>query len=596
MKTTALLVCVFLLIAANFLFNPENNLHLSYVKIPVKSDTQNQSRVINGILYFPYSSSSDVYLNTKTKHSSKNEAQQAPRKQYPAIILTSGVITRQARMFQLAKTLSHAGFVVLTYDSSPWLTELERISELKVVIDWIKKRREIDPERIGLLGHSMGANIAFGASLGDTNIKALVSLGMAIFPEPTLPLNLLQGIGLYDQAHSPYEMRQALIESVKGELSSHKNHHDINDIQNTKDIKDHLDIKDNDIINNNLHMQEVTLQEGKIYGDFKTKTARGLVISPISSHATELTDPIIIKATVNWFIKALSHNESFTRITNDLLLLDSGSQEQEKWINWIFAPFRFILCTGLILFFHLKYPKRHIMIIIGTSLIGILSFIQHNLSLHPILISLILGTIFGTAWNNKTSIKQDIMRGITFLIAAVSAYQASQLVSHLIFFIEDWRFLVWSPVFIFLEPFQFWHLALDAAGAEFQGWQFLFIFMGFMTIEAIYPGKITTTMIKIFKALVIPFKTFIFPCKISSTKKINISNRNISDKYKEVIALFILTVITAIFWKHILAQYHVDMDLLWKISRFIVTSILFPIFILHWFARIPIIKKFLVCD
>jgi uncharacterized protein len=97
------------------------------------------------------------------------------------IVLSHGYGGNQDELLPAADTLHQAGFTVFTYDlrgcgrSEGRVTfgALER-DDLSSVVDYLSSRPDVDPERIGALGFSMGAATTVMAAARDARIKAVV--------------------------------------------------------------------------------------------------------------------------------------------------------------------------------------------------------------------------------------------------------------------------------------------------------------------------------------------------------------------------------------------------------------------------------------
>lgn len=98
------------------------------------------------------------------------------------VVLTHGYGGSQDEMLPVADLLTHAGFGVLTYDSrgmggsqgSPTLGHLEQ-QDLTSAIDYVVSRPDVDPERIGAMGHSTGGATTVLAAASDPRIRAVVT-------------------------------------------------------------------------------------------------------------------------------------------------------------------------------------------------------------------------------------------------------------------------------------------------------------------------------------------------------------------------------------------------------------------------------------
>jgi uncharacterized protein len=98
------------------------------------------------------------------------------------IILASGYGDTQDQMLQIAEFLHHAGFSVLTYNSRArapsggqyvTLGAMEQ-KDVISVLDYAARRSDVDANRIGILGISMGGASAILAAAKDQRIRAVV--------------------------------------------------------------------------------------------------------------------------------------------------------------------------------------------------------------------------------------------------------------------------------------------------------------------------------------------------------------------------------------------------------------------------------------
>ncbi|MEW6323622.1 MAG: alpha/beta fold hydrolase [Acidobacteriota bacterium] len=145
----------------------------------------------------------------------------------PALVLVagSGPIERDGFVAgvpiigQLAASLVDAGFLVVRYDKrgvgqSGGRTETVTLSDyaedVRAILKWLERRKDVDKNRIGLVGHSEGALVALIAAERDKKVKALA---MIAAPSTTgAELILEQQRHLLDRAKTPDAERQAKIE------------------------------------------------------------------------------------------------------------------------------------------------------------------------------------------------------------------------------------------------------------------------------------------------------------------------------------------------------------------------------------------------
>jgi pimeloyl-ACP methyl ester carboxylesterase len=110
---------------------------------------------------------------------------------YPAIVLVpgSGLVDRDETVAgipifgQLAGQLADSGFVVLRYDKrgvgqsggrAETATLGDYAEDARAAIRWLGRRKDVDDDRVALLGHSEGAAVALIAASRDKRIKAVV--------------------------------------------------------------------------------------------------------------------------------------------------------------------------------------------------------------------------------------------------------------------------------------------------------------------------------------------------------------------------------------------------------------------------------------
>ncbi len=106
----------------------------------------------------------------------------------PAIVVAHGWSSNRSRVLRYALPLYELGYSILMYDArshgdsdyykTP--TGLQFRDDLLTAIDWLLRRADVDPSRIGVVGHSLGA---FGAVLAldaGAPISALVTDSMPV--------------------------------------------------------------------------------------------------------------------------------------------------------------------------------------------------------------------------------------------------------------------------------------------------------------------------------------------------------------------------------------------------------------------------------
>ncbi|MDZ7262441.1 MAG: alpha/beta fold hydrolase [candidate division KSB1 bacterium] len=126
---------------------------------------------------------------------------QATRPQHPAVLLLHGFTGHKAEthfMFtRLARTLCQNGFVVLRFDFAGSgdsqgefqdMTIMTELADARAALKFLRERPEVEGERIGLLGLSMGGCVAALLVGESTDVKSLVLWSAVAHPEEQFQL------------------------------------------------------------------------------------------------------------------------------------------------------------------------------------------------------------------------------------------------------------------------------------------------------------------------------------------------------------------------------------------------------------------------
>jgi dipeptidyl aminopeptidase/acylaminoacyl peptidase len=96
----------------------------------------------------------------------------------PAVIVCPGGNAKG--MFEvmewISSRLAAAGYLAITMswrDASPLNDPLD----IGAAMDWLRKRDDVDPERVGIMGISRGANAALRAAADDQRLRSVATLG-----------------------------------------------------------------------------------------------------------------------------------------------------------------------------------------------------------------------------------------------------------------------------------------------------------------------------------------------------------------------------------------------------------------------------------
>jgi hypothetical protein len=145
----------------------------------------------------------------------------------PAVVLLSGsgagdrdgIAAGVPTLGQLAGALADAGFLVLRYDKRGYgqtggraesATLGDLAEDVRVVVRYMSRRKDVDPKRIAVVGHSEGAWVALQAAAREDRIAAVVTLAAPAATGAELVLE--QQRHLLDQLQTPDAERQAKID------------------------------------------------------------------------------------------------------------------------------------------------------------------------------------------------------------------------------------------------------------------------------------------------------------------------------------------------------------------------------------------------
>jgi hypothetical protein len=153
----------------------------------------------------------------------------APAYKLPAIILVagSGPVDRDETVAgipvfaQLANSLADAGFLVVRYDKrgvgqsggrDESATIQDYAEDVRAVVEFLRKRKDVDPYRVALVGHSEGGLVALQAAAGAGQKKVTAAVLLATPGTKGGELVLEQQRYLLDKLKLPDEEKQSRID------------------------------------------------------------------------------------------------------------------------------------------------------------------------------------------------------------------------------------------------------------------------------------------------------------------------------------------------------------------------------------------------
>jgi len=114
----------------------------------------------------------------------------------PAVVLLHEIRGGPDQWDGLVPYLHEAGFATLAYKSRSSPMEAERMPDLVAALDWLRSRpRQVDPERIGLVGSSIGGSTTVLAMATDE--RPVADAAVALSPPDSSDIWALQDDGRY---------------------------------------------------------------------------------------------------------------------------------------------------------------------------------------------------------------------------------------------------------------------------------------------------------------------------------------------------------------------------------------------------------------
>jgi hypothetical protein len=222
-------------------------------------------------------------------HVPKDSVSSEPR---PAVVVTHGISSTKEMVDGISLELARKGIISLSLDlhghgdSEGHLSSNDTSLGLQAALSYIRSRNDIDPQLIGVVGHSLGAGAARVVSIND-DIWATVFIAGGLnshnqqgILNPNSPKNLLVAVGHHDVLFNIEELMQDL-----GPVFS-----------------------------------SVRVNPNIIYGDLSQGTARKVVVVP-TTHLLEPMDPRLISEVVTWFMYVFQLTEpDIVEDTNQIFL------------------------------------------------------------------------------------------------------------------------------------------------------------------------------------------------------------------------------------------------------------------------------------
>jgi dienelactone hydrolase len=210
----------------------------------------------------------------------------SPAQPAPGIVYAHGYQNNRETSDAYCLELARRGFVVLGIDAigrgnsgnpnEPKAPDFDKTYGVFSSFQTLRRLAFVDPESVGLMGHSLGAEWSYNVALKDPGVKALIVSGFAYRLDATAssPQNMLMIIGKYDE----YRKRMTGVRDIERDWMQTPQTRKVIPFENPR-------------IN-------VT------YGDFDRGTARKVFIPPVT-HIQESHNRAAIAEALLWMKKAL---------------------------------------------------------------------------------------------------------------------------------------------------------------------------------------------------------------------------------------------------------------------------------------------------
>jgi alpha-beta hydrolase superfamily lysophospholipase len=102
----------------------------------------------------------------------------------PAVVLVNGLVGGPDQWDAFTPALHDAGFATLAYDGRGGVDETELVKEVRGAVDFLRRRRDVDAQRLGIVGSSVGASTAVLAmtTRAGRDLRAAVALSPPAAP------------------------------------------------------------------------------------------------------------------------------------------------------------------------------------------------------------------------------------------------------------------------------------------------------------------------------------------------------------------------------------------------------------------------------
>ncbi|MEK6193688.1 MAG: alpha/beta hydrolase, partial [Deltaproteobacteria bacterium] len=206
---------------------------------------------------------------------------------FPGIVYIHGYQNNRETGDAYCIELARRGFAVLNIDAigrgnsgipgDPGHANFDDTYGGRSSLDYLKSLPFVDPKSLGMMGHSLGAEMAYKVALNNPDVRGLVITGFAYTSEANhrQPANMLMVLGKYDE----FRQRMTGVRDINAEWMSTEQTRQVIPVTNPK--------------------------IGTTYGDFSEGTARRVFV-PNVTHIQESHNRAAIAEAVQWMQQALN--------------------------------------------------------------------------------------------------------------------------------------------------------------------------------------------------------------------------------------------------------------------------------------------------
>ena len=239
---------------------------------------------VRNVNYLNYNA---IPIRAKLMRPEKTSAAQ----RFPGIVYIHGYQNNRETGDGYCIELARRGFVVLNIDAigrgnsgipnDPGSTGFDDTYGGLSSLAYLRSLPFVDPDSVGMMGHSLGAEMAYNVALRDPTVRGLVITGFAytMQADHQRPANMLMVIGKYDE----YRRRMTGVRDIRKEWMSSEQTRKVIPVANP--------------------------EIGTTYGDFSAGTARRVFV-PNVTHVQESHNRAAIAEAVRWMQQALKPPET----------------------------------------------------------------------------------------------------------------------------------------------------------------------------------------------------------------------------------------------------------------------------------------------